>query len=101
MSGTVSHGREAGRQAEAAAAGKGRGSRGRRRDGWVAAGLVVVAAGAVLAWQAGVFSPAGSSGSGQQGLPATRAVVREDLSAVTPVTATLGYAGSWTVTGQG
>jgi multidrug efflux pump subunit AcrA (membrane-fusion protein) len=28
-------------------------------------------------------------------------VVREDLSAVTPVAATLGYAGSWTVTGQG
>jgi hypothetical protein len=64
---------------------------------------VVAAAGAVLTWRAGVFSPAGSSGSGRQGLPApaTRAVVREDLSATTPVTATLGYAGSYTVTGQG
>ena len=55
------------------------------------------------AWRAGVFSPAGSSGSGPQGrpAPATQAVVREDLSATTPVTATLGYAGSYRVTGQG
>ena len=28
-------------------------------------------------------------------------VTRQDLSATTPVTATLGYAGSYTVTGQG
>jgi hypothetical protein len=102
MSGTASRGREAGRQVEALAAAEAGESRRRRRGGWVAAGLVVVA-GAVLAWRTGLSSPAGSSGSGQQGLPApaTRAVVREDLSAVTPVTATLGYAGSWTVTGQG
>ena len=33
--------------------------------------------------------------------PATAAVVREDIAATTPVTATLGYAGSYTVTGQG
>jgi len=70
----------------------------------VAAGLVVAlaAGGAAGAWRAGAFSPAGSSGSGQQGLPApaTQAVVREDLSATTPVSATLGYAGSYTVTGQ-
>jgi hypothetical protein len=103
VSETVSQGREAGRQTEAQPAGEARGSRRRRRGGWVAAGLVVAAAGAVLTWRAGVFSPAGSSGSGRQGLPApaTRAVVREDLSATTPVTATLGYAGSYTVTGQG
>jgi hypothetical protein len=105
VSETVSRGREAGQQAEALAAGEARGSRGRRRGGWVAAGLVVVlaAGGAAVAWRAGVFSPAGSSGSGQQGLPApaTQAVVREDLSATTPVNATLGYAGSWTVRGQG
>jgi hypothetical protein len=70
----------------------------------VAAGLVVVvAAGAVSAWRAGVFSLAASPGAGQQGTPApaTQLVVREDLSAVTPVTATLGYAGSYTVRGQG
>ncbi len=104
MSGTVSRGREAGWQAEAQAAGEARGSRGRRRGGWVAAGLVVVlAAGVVSAWRAGVFSPAGSSGSGQQGAPpsATAAVTRRDIAATTPVSATLGYAGSWTVRGQG
>ncbi len=65
--------------------------------------VVVVAAGAVSAWRAGVFSPAASSGAGQQGAPppATAAVTRQDISATTPVTATLGYAGSYPVTGQG
>jgi hypothetical protein len=103
VSETVSRGREAGWQAEAQAAGETRGSRGRRRGGWVTAGLVVVlAAGVVSAWRAGVFSQAGSSGSEQQGAPpATRPVVREDIAAVTPVTATLGYAGSYTVLGRG
>jgi hypothetical protein len=100
---TVPGGREAGQQAGAPAAGAARGSG--RRGGWVAAGLVVVlaAAGAAGAWRAGVFSPAGPSGSGQQGwpAPATQAVVREDLSATTPVSATLGYAGSYRVTGPG
>ena len=64
---------------------------------------MVVVAGAVSAWRAGVFAPAASSGSGQQGAPApaTAAVTRQDLSATTPVTATLGYAGSYTVRGQG
>jgi hypothetical protein len=103
VSETVSRGREARWQAEAQAAGEARGSRGRRRGGWVAAGLVVVlAAGVVSAWRAGVFSPVGSSGSGQQGAPpATAAVTRRDIVATTPVSATLGYAGSWTVRGQG
>jgi hypothetical protein len=64
---------------------------------------VVLAAGVVSAWRAGVFSPAGSSGAGQQGPPppATAAVKRRDIAATTPETATLGYAGSWTVRGQG
>ncbi len=103
MSGTVSRGREAGQQAEAVTAAEAGRARGRRRGGWVAAGLVVVVAGAVVAWRAGVFSAAASSGAGGLGAPApaTRPVVREDLSATTPVTATLGYAGSYTVTGQG
>ena len=71
MSGTVSRGREAGQQAEALAAAEARGSRGRGR--WVALGIVVVlAAGAVSAWRAGVFSPAASSGAGQQGRPRRR-----------------------------
>ena len=75
----------------------------RRRAGWVAAGVaVLLAAGAAAAWRAGVFSPAAASG-GQPGgpAPATAAVVRGDLSASTPVAATLGYAGSYTVTGSG
>jgi hypothetical protein len=64
--------------------------------------VVVVAAGAVAAWRAGVFSPAASSGSGQGAPPpATAAVTRQDLSATTPETATLGYAGAYPVTGQG
>jgi hypothetical protein len=102
VSGTVSRGREAGRQAETLAAGEARGSRGRGR--WVALGIVVVvAAGAASAWRAGVFSPAASSEAGQQGgpAPATAAVQREDISAQTPVSATLEYAGSYTVTGHG
>jgi hypothetical protein len=65
--------------------------------------VVVVAAGAVAAWRVGAFSPAAAPGSGQQGspAPATAAVTRQDLLAATPVTATLGYAGSYAVTGRG
>jgi hypothetical protein len=102
MSGTVSRRRESGQQAEAQAAAEVRRPRGRGR--WVALGIVaVMAAGAVSAWRAGAFSPATSSGAGQQGSPppATAAVLRQDLSATTPVTATLGYADSYTVTGHG
>jgi multidrug efflux pump subunit AcrA (membrane-fusion protein) len=71
---------------------------------WVTLGVViVVAAGAVAAWRTGVFTPAASSGTGPQGAPppATKVVVREDLSATTPVSATLGYANTYPVTGQG
>jgi hypothetical protein len=98
---TVSRGREAGQDAEVLAA-EPRGPSGRGR--WVALGIVVVvAAGTVSAWRAGAFSPAASSGAGQlaAAAPATAVVTRQDLSAVTPVTATLGYADSYTVTGRG
>jgi multidrug efflux pump subunit AcrA (membrane-fusion protein) len=82
-----------------------RGGRRHRRGGWTALGIVVVvAAGAVAAWRTGVFPHhAASPGAGQHGTSpsATAAVVRQNLSAVTPVTATLGYAGSYAVTGQG
>lgn len=103
MSGTVSRGRKAGLQAEAVAAAGAGGLHGRRWGGWVAAGIVVVlAAGVVAGWGAGVFSsPAASSGSGLGAAPATAVVRRQGLSAVTPVAATLGYAGTYTVTGQG
>jgi len=79
-----------------------RGPRGRRR--WVAMSIVaVVAAGAVSAWRAGVFSSPAGSGAGGRGAPppATQPVMREDLSSRMPVSATLGYAGSYTVRGQG
>jgi len=102
VSGTVSRRGEAGKQEVARLAAQHAGPR-RRVAGGVAAGLVVVlAAGVVAGWRAGVFSAAASPGAGQ-GAPAsaTQQVVREDLSAATPVAATLGYAGSYTVTGQG
>jgi hypothetical protein len=105
VSKTVSRGPEAGQHAEILPAGarRGRSRRRGRRGRWVALGVVVVVAGGtVAAWRAGAFSPAARSGTGQQGaLPATSPVTRQDLSAVTPVTATLGYAGSYPVTGQG
>ena len=107
MSRTIPRGREggqreAGRRAEGLVSAEAGEARGRGR--WVALGVVVVvAAGAVAGWQAGVFSPAASSGAGQQGAPApaTAAVARENITATTPVNATLGYAGSYPVTGRG
>ena len=110
MSGTVSRDGESSQQevagavaqqAEVLATAEARGSRGRGR--WIALGIVVVvAAGAVSAWRAGAFSPAASSGAAGQGLPsATAPVTRQDLSATTPETATLGYAGSYAVAGRG
>src|SRR5579859_5671886 len=102
-SATASRGRGTGQQAEVLSAALTRGPRGRGR--WVALGIavVVVVAGVGLAWQAGAFSPAASSGAGQQGPAAlaTAAVVRQDIAAITPVAATLGYAGSYPVTGRG
>ena len=102
MSRTISHGREAGQRAEGGVSAEAGGARGRGR--WVALGVVVVlAAGAVAGWQAGVFSPAASPGAGEQGAPAPAmaAVARENITATTPVNATLGYAGSYPVTGRG
>jgi len=76
-------------------------SRGRGR--WVTLGIVVLmVAGVVTAWRDGVFSLAASAGGGLGAPPpATQPVMREDLSSQTPVTATLGYAGSYTVLGRG
>jgi hypothetical protein len=95
----ASPGRETGRRAAGLAAAGARGSRGR----WVALSIVVmVTAGAGWAWRAGVVDPPATPGSGRQGppAPATAAVTRQDLSAVTPVSATLGYAGLYPVTGR-
>ncbi|HEU5027977.1 MAG TPA: hypothetical protein VFV01_23850 [Spirillospora sp.] len=101
MNETVSQGPHAVPRAEIElAAEKATGSRGRGR--WVALGAVVVLlAGGVWTWRAGVFSPTASPGRGAAPPVATAAVARRDLSAVLPVTATLGYAGSYPVTGQG
>jgi multidrug efflux pump subunit AcrA (membrane-fusion protein) len=91
-------------QREDAADGEARLSgRGRRAVGVVLVlVLAVLAAGAGVAWSEGVFRSRASSGTGQGAPPpATRPVVREDLSSQVPMTATLGYAGSYTVQGQG
>ena len=101
MSRTISRGREAGRRAAGMVSAEAGEARGRGR--WVALGVVVVvAAGAVAGWQAGLFSPAASPAAGQGAPePATAAVARENITATTPVNATLGYAGSYPVTGRG
>jgi multidrug efflux pump subunit AcrA (membrane-fusion protein) len=62
--------------------------------------VIVAAAGLVSAWRSGAWSPATSQAQGTPA-PATAAVTRQDLAATTPVTATLGYAGSYPVTGHG
>jgi hypothetical protein len=101
MSKTFSRDRDATRQADTGAGVTPRSGRGRRAAAGAAA--VMVAVGGVAAWRAGVFGPEGSPVPAAEGAPpaATQAVTRQDLSATTPVTATLGYAGSYAVTGRG
>ena len=105
MSETVSRGGMADQRDGAAEAGEaGQAQPRRRRRGAVAVVLVLVvlAAGAGVAWAAGAFGPRGPSGAGPGAAPpATRPVVREVLSSTTPVSATLGYAKSYTVRGPG
>ena len=78
------------------------GWRGRRRWATVTvAGVVVLAAGAGAAWLAGGSGARGPSGSGNGGGlygTTTQTVKRETLSAQTTLSATLGYAASYTVT---
>ncbi len=78
----------------------------RRRRRRVAAGavVVVVAAGVVAAGVAGVFGGSGSPGpaaAGSSDKTSTAAVERRSLSSPTQVAATLGFAGSYSVAGQG
>jgi multidrug efflux pump subunit AcrA (membrane-fusion protein) len=102
MSGTVSRGADAGQRDADAAAGRGRPGGRRRPATATVLVLVVLGAGAGIAWSAGAFRSQDSPGDAQGAAPpATQAVVREDLSSTTPVTATLGYADSYTVRGQG
>jgi hypothetical protein len=76
----------------------------RGRGRWVAAGVVVVlvAAGAVYGWRAGVLTRHPSAPAAQQGAPApaAAAVTRQNISQTTPVSAVLGYDGSYSVTGK-
>jgi peptidoglycan hydrolase-like protein with peptidoglycan-binding domain len=77
----------------------------RARRRWVAAtvvALVVLGAGAAAAWSAGASRSTGASG-GNTGAapPQTYTVTRKDISATTSENATLGYAASYAVTGQG
>jgi hypothetical protein len=68
----------------------------------VAVGLVVIVAGGLaVAWSAGAISAGNSSGNGGLSAPETQPVTLRTLSSQTPVSATLGYAGSYTVTGCG
>ncbi len=93
MSGAMSRGGQAGLAQP--------GSRRRRAVALVLA-LAVLGAAAGIAWSAGAFGSRGTSGTGPGAPPpATQPVVREDLSSTTPVTATLGYAASYLVRGQG
>ena len=82
-----------------------RGVPGRRSRLWcLMAGLMIVMAIAVVSvWQAGVFAAAASPAAGRllASAPATAVVARKDLAAAVPVAATLGYAGSYEVTGRG
>jgi hypothetical protein len=59
------------------------------------------AAAGVVVLLATACSAAASAGAGAPGAPATAVVARQDITATTPVTATLGYAGSYLVRGQG
>src|SRR5215467_1321230 len=112
MSETVSRDRDASRQADTrAAAGMsvpagpepGRGRR-RRRRVLVGGAAVVVAAAGVAVAVTGPFASTGHAGGGAaaSGSPTSLSTVtRELLQSRTNVSATLGYAGSYTVTGHG
>ena len=106
MSETVPRGGETGRHedpvANVALAQTCRGRRRGRQAAAIVLALLVLGAGAGVAWSEGVFRSDGSSGTAQGSPPsATWAVTRQDLSSQVPVNATLGYAGAYTVLGQG
>jgi hypothetical protein len=64
--------------------------------------IAVLGAGAGAAWHAGAFGANGSSGSSNDAPPpATYTVTRQNISQTTSENATLGYTGSYTVTGKG
>jgi hypothetical protein len=101
MSGTVSADRAAGAGISPRA---GNGRRGGQR-GWVVPGVVVVlVAAAVGAGVSGVFGSSGSASAGNGGSgyhTSTATVTRRPLTSQTQVSATLGFAGSYSVAGKG
>src|SRR5215470_387679 len=111
MSETVSRGRDASRRADTrAAAGMSvpaepdPGRSGRRRRRVVLAGAAAVVAAGVAVAVTDPFAGAGHAGGGAaaSGYPtALSAIARRLLQSQTSVSATLGYAGSYTVTGHG
>jgi len=111
MSETVSRVRDASGRADAGAvAGLGvpagpEPGRGRRRRRWVLVGgaAAVVAAAGVAVAVTGPFAGTGHAGGGAAGGSAASlsAIARRSLQSQTSVPATLGYAGSYTVTGHG
>src|SRR5215470_19282382 len=110
MSETVSRDRDASRQADTrAAAGMSvpagpEPGRGRRRRRVLVGGAAVLAAAGVAVAVTGPFASTGHAGGGAaaSGSPTSLSTVtRELLQSRTNVSATLGYAGSYTVTGNG
>jgi hypothetical protein len=77
-------------------------TQGRLRRVVVGSLVVLVAGGMLTGWRAGVFSRPAPSGAGPGApAPATATVTRQDIAETTSQNATLGYAGSYTVTGKG
>ena len=105
MSKTFPRGRDASKRADTRTAAGAGATRGRGWSRWAAVAVAVAAliGGCVAAWRAGALGLGGSHGAATGGAPPapTAAVTRQDLSAVTPVTATLGYAGLYAVSGKG
>jgi hypothetical protein len=63
--------------------------------------LALVAGGGIAAWQAGAFTGPGTHGPGNPYPASTQAVTRQTITAQTSMTGTLGFSGSYTVTGKG
>jgi len=74
-------------------------NRSRGRGRWIALGVVLVlAAGVVSAWQAGVFSSPATSSPGGSGPAGIAAVERTTLTTTEQDGGSIGYAGSYTIT---
>jgi hypothetical protein len=63
--------------------------------------LALVAGGGIAAWKAGAFAGPGRHGPGNPYPTSTQAVTRQTITAQTSMSGTLGFSGSYTVTGKG